>query len=197
MEYKDEHSGDLRLHVFRGRVELEAFPVVRRGVARMGAIEVDACIIGASHAVQLRFENEALTEVLACRTEAAERLQDRLVGAWRLEEALEPNESYAFASEITPLEPAGRRLERLRSEIAAVDASRAVGLAFCFPALGREIPETLLLAELVEGGARVRSAHVYSSEGVVVWSDSRLCAGAMRVGDMKSAEDLPMAEAAR
>lgn len=191
MEYKDERSGDLRLRLFRGAVALEAFPVLVRGAARGGGLEVEACIIGASHAVQLRSKDKALTEVLACRTEAAEHFQDRLAGSWRLDQDVAPASGYAFASEITPLAPAVRRLDRLRDEIAAADPACAVGLTFRFPALEREIPETLLLAELAADGARVRSAHVYPGEGVIVWSDSRL-----RVGPAHSARGALMTEAA-
>jgi len=182
VEYKDERSRDLRLRLFRGDVELTAFPVLERGVARAGGLAVEACIIGASHAVQVRFARETLTEVLACRTEAAERFADRLTGAWRLDEEIAPSSGYAFESETTPIEVSEPRLAWLRGEIEKADAATVIGLAFRFPAAGRETPETLLLAEASRGGARVRSAHVYPNEGVVVWSDSRIRGGVLPNG---------------
>lgn len=174
MEYKDERSADLRLRLFRGPVDLEAFPVLVRRTRPIAGLVVDACIIGASHAVQFRAGEEIVTEVLACRTKAVERFEDERSGVWRLGEdvraPLGAHIGYSFESEVAPLLAADRALAELRSLVREADARGSIGLAFRFPSIGVERPETLLHVSEQEGRLAVRSAHVYPQEGAAVLS---------------------------
>lgn len=180
MEYKDERSEDLRLHLFRGRLNVEAFPVVVRERLRLGAFEADAAIIGASHAVQLRFGEETLTEVLACRVAAVDAFVDRLSGVWRIHEAVGiepvPGIRYACACEVAPLESSQGLLAEFRGAVESASALGAIGLSFRFPQKTAEPPETLLLVSARDGEMSIRSLHVYPNEGAVVRSETRLAA---------------------
>jgi hypothetical protein len=179
MEYKDERSADLRLHLFEGPVDLEAFPVLVRRSRTLARVEVDACIIGASHAVQFRAGAQTLTEVLACRTRAVDRFQHRLSGIWRLEEDVCAH-GYTFTSELAPLAGAQASLAVLRDSIRRAESNGAIGLAFRFPSTGAEPPETLLHVSAEVGRITVRSAHVYPQDGVAVLSRTLLNAGVPR-----------------
>ncbi|MBI1355452.1 MAG: DUF2617 family protein [Acidobacteria bacterium] len=183
MEYKDERSEDLRLRLFQGALELTAFPVVARAVTRMAGLEVDACIIGASHAVQIRAGERTLTEVLACRTEAAELFADRLAGSWGLGGSVSlepwPGLGYWFESELLPLADSGALIEDFRRSVRAAALVGEIGLSFLFPSLGPPqpgslSPETLLYVSALEGELGIRSVHVYPGEGLAVLSRSRL-----------------------
>jgi hypothetical protein len=178
MEYKDERSADLRLHLFRGPLELEAFPVVARGGRRIGDVEIDACIIGASHTVQFRIGAETVTEVLACRAEAADRFGDRLLGVWRLEEEvgveIASGMDYSFSGELTPLAQAHGLLAELREQISAGAGEESIVLAFRFPSMSSQTPETLLRVSADGDGLSIRSAHVYPGEDLTVFSTTRL-----------------------
>ena len=169
MEYKDERSADLRLHLFRGAVDLEAFPLLLRRKRKLAGIEVDACIIGASHAVQFRTGTEIVTEVLACRTKAVDRFHHLLSGISRLEEDIRAD-GYGFTSELVPLADAGATLKALRDSIDGAESEGAIGLAFRFPSAGAEPPETLLHVSADDGRITVRSAHVYPQDEVAVLS---------------------------
>lgn len=174
MEYKDERSADLRLHLFRGAVDLEAFPVLVRRALSIRGLEIDACIIGASHAVQFRAGDEIVTEVLACRTKGVDRFEEELRGVWRLGEDVRSLSGsplgYSFDSELAPLDAARSGLARLRERIAKAEGEGSIGLAFQFPSGGGELPETLLHVAARPGGWTVRSAHVYPQEEIAVLS---------------------------
>jgi len=180
VEYKDERSEDLRLHLFGGSLDMEAFPVVIRERRRLGAFEADAAIIGASHAVQVRIGEETLTEVLACRVAAVDAFADRLRGVWRIEETVGiepvPGIRYACACEATPLESSQGLLLEFRAAVESAAAAGGIGLGFRFPQRTDEAPETLLHVSAHEGEMSIRSLHVYPNEGAVVRSETRLTA---------------------
>ena len=176
IEYKDERSGDLRLHLFRGPLDLEAFQVLERRRMRLGGFDIDASIIGASHAVQVRVGAETVTEALACRTAAVDLFADRLIGVWGVDDAVRrqaaPDVGYEFACEVAPLELAEPRLKELRQAAAGAQAQGAIGLRFRFPRRTERTPETLLRVWVEEGAMRIRSMHVYPGEDVAVTSDT-------------------------
>jgi hypothetical protein len=176
LEYKDERSDDLRLHLFRGEVDLEAFQVIKRRCDKIGDFEVDAAIIGASHAVQVRFGDEVFTEVLACSAKAVDLYSDRLDGVWRVEDEVRrqraPGLEYSFLCEVQPLGAVERCLADLREMIALRDGRGAIGLTFQFPRKTELTPETLLLVRARQGGLHIRSMHIYPHEEVAVVSDT-------------------------
>jgi len=177
VEYKDEHSQDLRLHLFRGPLALEAFPVLERVGRRVGEFEVDACIIGASHAVQIRRGSETLTEVLACHVEAVDLYADRLVGVWRADEIRTKagdGLDYRFRVDIAPLNGARDRISRFRESAVTAEQEGAIGLTFRFPQKTAETPETLLRVSADETDLRIESIHVYPGEHAAVISETRL-----------------------
>ncbi len=193
MEYQDERSEDLRLHLIRGELDVEVFSVVARERRRTGDFLIDASIIGASHAVQVRIGAETFTEVLACRVAAAESFIDRLSGVWRIDEAAElqplPGISYACACEVTPLESSGDLLAEFRALTDSASALGAIGLSFRFPQKTVEPPETLLFVSARDGEMSIRSLHVYPNEGAVVCSQTRLtAAGSVRLADERLVE---------
>lgn len=178
MEYKDERSEDLRLHLFRGELELAAFPVLERRRMRVGGLFVDASIIGASHAVQIGVGSETITEVLACRVAAVDMYADRLEGAWPIDETVRmqpaPGLGYAFACEVRPLGPSRAMVEQFHALVDGANGRTAVGLKFRFPQRTVEPPETLLYVTADEGALSIRSLHVYPGEEVGVFSETRL-----------------------
>jgi hypothetical protein len=179
IEYKEERSAELRLRVFRGPLDLSTFPVIARRAIRSTRFAVDACIIGASHAVQLHMGNEILTEVLACGPDAVQRHKDQLVGMWPLGEAVEPlaatGIAYSFTSELVSLEDAEESLASLRLASAEAAGVDKIGLSFRFPSANEmRAPETLLWAGASDGAVSVWSAHVYPAEEVAVFSKSRI-----------------------
>ncbi len=192
VEYKDERSGDLRLHLFRGELDLEAFQVLERRRRRIGDFSVDAAIIGASHAVQVRFGDEVVTEVLACRTKAVDLFADRLLGVWRIEDEVSrraaPGLSYEFASLVRPLAGMRNWLADLRETIGLADAAGGIGLTFEFPRKTERAPETLLRVWVQGGGVKIRSIHVYPGEDVAVVSDTSLSAVAVGRTRLEPAE---------
>lgn len=188
MEYKDERSDALRLHLFRGEVELDAFPVIRRSLRQLQGFDVDAAIIGASHAVQIRIGAETITEVLACRVEAVDRFADRLEGVWRLgapvDVTLASGAEYACGCEPAPLGRAEARLEQLRQQIQLSQASSSeepgsIGLTFQFPQRTERTPETLVRVSLEAEALRIHSAHVYPGEDLAVFSETVVRAAAL------------------
>lgn len=178
MEYKDERSEDLRLHLFRGQLELDAFPVIERRRRLMGGFAVDASIIGASHAVQVGVGGETVTEVLACRVAAVGLFADRLARVCRIDETARvrsiPGLGYDFSCVVKPLEQARDVLAEFRELVKSADRSGAVGLAFTFPQRTLHTPETLLHVSADEAELTIRSMHVYPGEDVAVVSESSL-----------------------
>ncbi len=183
IEYKDERCGDLRLRLFRGPLELNTFPVLERRAIRITSCAIDASIIGASHAVQFEIGNEILTEVLACGPEAVRQHDHQLVGVWRLGDAVAPEPfaglSYSFSSELISLDEAGSALANLRRAMAVADGAANIGLSFQFPSVDEtRAAETILWVDASKATVAVRSAHVYPTENVVVFSQSRVSVSA-------------------
>lgn len=176
VEYKDEHSRDLRLHLFSGAMPLEAFPVLKRAHRRLGEFEVSAAIIGASHAVQVRRGSETITEVLACHVEAVDLFSDQLIGVWHADEIrteAAPGLEYRFRVDVAALDGVRRRIVRFRESTTAAEQNGAIGLDFQFPQKTLETPETLLLVSTDAVGLRIESIHVYPGEHVAVISETR------------------------
>lgn len=191
VEYKDEHSRDLRLHLFRGALELEAFPVLRRAHGRMGEFEVDASIIGASHAVQIRRGSETITEVLACHVEAVDLYADQLVDVWSnasVKARPTPGVDYQFRLDVRPLEGTRSQIARFRESLASANELGSIGLAFQFPQKTMETPETLLRVSAGEKDLRIESVHVYPGEQAAVFSETLLAPFA--AGRLDAAEEL-------
>lgn len=177
VEYKDEHSQDLRLHLFQDPLSLEAFPVLKRANRQLGEFEVDAAIIGASHAVQIRRGSQTITEVLACHVEAVDLYADQLLGVWDAEEIrTEAGDGldYRFRVDIAPLNGARARISRFRESALTAEQEGAIGLTFRFPQKTAETPETLLRVSADETDLRIESIHVYPGEHAAVISETRL-----------------------
>ena len=178
MEYKDERSEDLRLHLFRGAIDVEAFSVLARGRRHRDDFAIDASIIGASHAVQVRVGDEIITEVLACRVEAVDLFADRLLGVWKVGEGviLQPSTGlrYGFFCEAAPLGQVEEVVTEIREAVRSADAEGCVGLSFQFPQRTVRTPETLLYVSVQDTELSIRSAHIYPGEDVAVLSETRL-----------------------
>jgi hypothetical protein len=179
IEYKDERCEDLRLRLFRGPLDLDTFPVLKRRSIRVTSCAIDASIIGASHAVQFKVGDEILTEVLACGPDAVRQHENQLVGVWRLGDVVAPERlnalSYSFATEFVSLEDAAGPLSSLRNAAAEAEGAGNIGLAFLFPSVN-DLPaaETILCVDASSAAVSVRSAHVYPAEHIAVFSRSQI-----------------------
>ncbi len=159
---------------------METFPVVLRESRSVAGFAVDAAIIGASHAVQMRVGGETLTEVLACRVAAVDAFADRMCGAWRIDEPVrvEPAAGfrYACACDVRSLEHSRGLLAEFRESLDVASQTGGIALSFRFPQQTAEAPETLLCVSARGAEMSIRSLHVYPNEGAVVQSETRLAA---------------------
>ena len=178
VRYKDESARDLRLRVYEGSVDRSALCVLASGSARWAGVEIDAAVIGSSHLIEVRAADFTLTEMLAC--EAAPT--GRPLAEWRPGEAilnrvLKFEETYSFQGRSLGWEEAQWDLDSIRQlVVGAAGSSDSVGLAYQFPASreGVDPAETLVWAAVTRGGVKIKSAHCYPSERLVVVSSTTL-----------------------
>ncbi len=174
--YEDTSAFALRLRLYDGFVDRSGFTVFAHGRAHCSGIEVDAAVIGCSHWMQVRSNGAALTELLACQPAPA----GRTLAVWRpgeaaIEHAVRDTGRYRFEARVVSSELADGELGGLRELIDFASMVPAeVGLAFEFPSPegGAGTAETLVWARLTAEGVKARTAHCYSSEGLVVLSST-------------------------
>jgi hypothetical protein len=163
---------DLVYRLCRGAVDLQAMTVLeRREVSLAPGLEAALVVLGASHAVELRWAGERATEILACA--AVPRGVDvvaEVAPAAEVERRFElPGLSLAWRLRIVPDDEAQR--ERVRRTLAAASFA-ARGVAVRFPP-GRGVAGGLTLVVAREGAPVVETIHSYPAEGMLVLTETR------------------------
>jgi hypothetical protein len=196
--YKDQSASDLRLHLLRGELDLRQFALLDAARLERPRLRVHACIIGASHLLQVELPGAArFNEVFACAEvgTASQRVfrgpLEELPGALELEIAA--GASYRFRSRLATdsrrWEPLRALEERVRRARARQGESGELGLCFEFPRHPTprrsdpagaqrcdEAPKTMLWAGVDASGGtlRVESVHSYPNEDCAVFSETRI-----------------------
>ena len=124
-EYLDQSASELRLHVLRGDLDLDQFTVLKVAMLRRPWIEVNACIIGASHVLRIAVPGEEpLHEILACGAVCATTTPVFTGRAALLAErdhdvavALSPGRGYRFRSRVATGAEARLALHALQARV--------------------------------------------------------------------------------
>ena len=186
--FRDLRVADLVYRLCRGAVDLRPLTVLgRRRVALGPGLEATLFVLGASHAVELRWGDECATEILACSaappgaTVAAEFAAGAAVAGARggdgggaaggdVERRFDlPGLSLEVRLRVVRDDEAQR--DRLRRLLTAPDfASR--GLAVRFPA-GQGAAGGLTLLRADPDAPRIETVHSYPAEGTLVLTETR------------------------
>jgi hypothetical protein len=170
--FRDQRVADLVYRLCRGAVDLRALTVLdRREVTLAPGLEAGLVVLGASHAVELRWGGERATEILACSAapRGAAAVAELSPGA-DVERRFDlPGLSLAVRLRVVPDDEEQR--ERVRRTLAAPTFARR-GVAVRFPP-GHGAPGGLTLVVADPDAPRIETLHSYPAEGKLVLTETR------------------------
>jgi len=180
--YVDQSADNLGLELYGSFVEPARFQVFARRQDHHGGIRIQLNVIGASHLVNVEWEHQNLSELLACRPAGLFEPALALAAPISLGSRVEfqaPHFDYSFQLEREFLPPDTEKLpDRLLPQYSLVAAASFPGLPGS-PAAMTAIGANLGSWESREGAMQaatleLRSVHWYQSESIAVMSRSLL-----------------------
>lgn len=185
MDYKTLTADSLKLSLVSGPVEPQRFFHVMDRAELAGEPAIRAYIIGSSH-VAVFGDDPCMTEILACSRVPRENLSLRCrpfeePGVNRIRIDIGP---FRYRCDIETVPFGSGAVDRMQDQANAFAANGKIGLSAEFPCLNGRAPLTVICAETLPGGGRVRTLHSYPEEDRVVMTDSS-------VERVKLKEDMP------
>lgn len=173
LDYIAQSAEQLVLRVFDCHPPRGVLNILARQTLRKGNFQVEACIIGTSHAVLVTHGEHEMAEVFSCG--------DTGEGPPRLERGLETlNEpvhapleglNYRFTSHCVPLHAAGSKLRTLQGR---GNSPRRATLCYEFPEDGTIASPMTVVSVNMDEGLSWETAHSYPNENIVVFTRTEL-----------------------
>ena len=173
MDYKALTTDSLKLSLLSGPVEPERYFHVIERAELSGKTGIRAYVIGSSH-VAVFGDDPCITEILACSEAPQENLCLRRrpfekPGGQQIRIDIGP---FRYRCDIETVPFGSGAVNRMQDRANAFAANGRIGLSAEFPCLNGRPPLTVICAETLPGGGRVRTLHSYPGEDRVVMTDS-------------------------
>ena len=183
--YKNQLSSELHLTLFVGSGDfVNVIPLAMAHVEHAG-VHVHAAVIGASHVVQLTYNNDlSISEMVACSDGPTDPPPEVSIPISTLTKPFvfspRADVNYRFEAERGTERDGEQRIQSLTSAIenshGSEDPTSAIGLHYSFPKTPTgSAPRTLIHAVFQHNGEGVliRTAHTYPDEATIIFSVSR------------------------
>lgn len=173
MDYKTLTAESLKLTLVSGPVDPELFFHVMEHAELAGEPGIRAYVIGSSH-VAVFGDDPCITEILACSPVPEENLSLRC----RPFEEQEQNRiridipPFRYRCDMETVSFGSGAVERMQDQAKSFAENGKIGLSAQFPCQNGRAPLTVVCAETLPGGGRVRTLHSYPEEDRVVMTDS-------------------------
>ena len=180
MEYADQSAHDLRFYLVSGVVDVASLTVLTTAGFKWKQRDIRIGILGASHFLSVTEpDGSSLYEVFACAEIKIEYPLIKSGPLGRLQSTVESHVGgllYTFKPRLVTSGAGAVELQELTALVrGALSGRDCYGLVFLFPQSARETlpPVTLVLAEVGEG-LRLRTAHCYPNEQIIVFTETTI-----------------------
>ncbi|MCK5614513.1 DUF2617 family protein [Candidatus Pacearchaeota archaeon] len=186
-KYQDQSADDLRLTVLAGELDVSQFSVMSEQTITSSHLGIHAAIIGASHFVEVQWDDIRINEVFACTEVSSNGPKahygplNLVVGGVALKFA--NRVKYIFNAEAWQWAQGANKLSQLLNKIKGGSiTNNNIGLTFQFP--GGDIkkpPITIFWLEILPHKTsqqiNIETIHAYPNEDRIVYTQSSIISG--------------------